>query len=152
MVIMAARGYAYTIDYVVKDQNGVVLADTSNKKPIEILSGHSQVLPAVEKEIDKLKVGQSVDFVVPCNKAYGPYRSDRVKTKKISRLKYDGELGPGQEIMLWRWWGEKTPARVLQIDEERQEVTLDFNHKYVDKDLHYNITLRNLEELPPVIG
>lgn len=149
---MANRGEAFHIHYSVKDQDGCVLADTFGKQTVEVLSGHSQVLPPVEKVLANLQEGERASLHIPCKDAYGSYREDRVKKKKISRLKFDGELKEGEEIRLWRWWGETTPVRVIEIDEQAGVVTLDFNHKYVGKDLYYELEMVKREQLPPVIG
>lgn len=149
---MAQRGEAYFIIYTVTDQNGNTIFSNEGGKPVEILSGHSQVLPEVEKRVASLEVGQTIQFTLTPDQAYGTYQARNVKRKKIKRLKYDGDLSVGSTIKVWRWWGEQTPALVKELDAQAGFVTLDFNHEHVDKTLSYTITLVDKEELPPVIG
>lgn len=149
---MVQRGEAYFIVYTVTDQNGDTIFSNEGGKPIEILSGHSQVLPEVEKRIASLEVGQTIQFTLSPNQAYGTYQTRNVKQKKIKRLRYDGDLSVGSKIKVWRWWGEQTLALVRELDTQAGLVTLDFNHEHVDKTLSYSITLAGKEELPPVIG
>lgn len=147
---MAQRGYAYFIDYTVTDENGEVLGTTEGKRPLEILTGHSQVLPAIEKAVTKMEEGESIHLELSPEEAYGHYDEKKIKKKKRKRLKVDGDLAVGNDVFIWRWWGERVPATVLELDDEF--ATFDFNHKLVGKSLLYDITLREIEELPPVIG
>lgn len=147
---MAMRGYAYFIDYTVCDSDGTELSTTKGKRPLEVLTGHSMVLPEVEKAFTKLEIGESVHLELPPEKAYGYYDEKKVKQKKRKRLKVDGELAPGNDVFVWRWWGERVPARVVEVDDEF--VTFDFNHKYVGKTLSYDITVVDIEKLPEVVG
>ncbi|MBN2669309.1 MAG: FKBP-type peptidyl-prolyl cis-trans isomerase [Bacteroidales bacterium] len=111
------------------------------KRPLEIIVGIGEMLPAFEEEIIGKKVGEYFSFVIPKEKAFGDFDDSLVTSVPIETF-YDqnGKIDDriifeGAIVTMDTDDGEEQDAFILEIDDE--EVLIDFNHPFAGEDLQY---------------
>lgn len=137
--------------YIVKEGEAPVLVEkTSPQHPFNFVSGLGFTLPDFEEQIQGLATGDSFDFIIPQDKAYGPYDEDRVKElpKDIFRGgngHFDAEtIYPGNIIPMMNEEGMHFDGCVLEVKENT--VVIDFNHELAGCDLHFKGQIIELHE------
>ena len=66
-----------TYDLFVGSENELMESATA-EAPFQFVFGVDQMLPSFESHIKDLKVGDTFDFVIPCNDAYGERDEEHV--------------------------------------------------------------------------
>ena len=141
---MALRGEEYFFTYALTSDEGKVLACSTKEQPSSVLSGYSLIHPKVEKVLSTMKAGEEKDFILEVSEAYGPYKPNKIKTIKRSKLT-GNNLQINAIVKVKRWWGEYLEGKVLSISND--SVCLDFNHKYAGMRLHYHIHLLQVKDI-----
>jgi len=106
------------------------LVNTFRAAPATLQMGVGQWAPTVEAYLLGLAEGQSLDFEVPAERAYGMRSADLVRT--ISREQLQGQCEPGtvfavgESVELRGLGGEALRGVLAQCD--AQQAVVDFNH------------------------
>lgn len=122
-------------------QQPILVEKTSRDHCFDFVTGLGFTLPDFEEQVKDLAVGQRFDFVIPQDKAYGPYDEDRVKQlpKEIFRNgqgHFDADtIYPGNVIPMVNEEGMRFDGLVKEVTD--QHVTVDFNHELAGMDLHF---------------
>lgn len=142
---MAVKNNYITVSYKLYVSDGEDIKDDlveecSVEHPFQFISKLGCVLPAFEEEIDPLKAGDSFDFVIPCEKAYGEFDEklmfDVPKNIFMIDGKFDSEhIFEGNIIPLQGEDGSRFNGVVIEVKEN--EVTIDLNHPRAGQDLHF---------------
>jgi len=105
---------------------------------LEIFTGYNQLLPGLERRLLGRCAGEPLRIQVPPEEAFGPYREDRVKERRLD------EFPQGRDLQVGKWVearDERTRAaygyRVLEKDRER--IVIDYNHPLAGEELHYDL-------------
>jgi len=125
--------------------------------PVEILIGAGAMLPAFEEALVGLEPGQQTTFTIPCDRAFGPRREDRVLVfgqdevtpaqhhLQLFRLaegrRHPNHFKPtvGSFVEVLGQDGAIVRARVRALTAE--EITLDSNHPLAGQDLTFEVQL-----------
>ena len=133
----------YGIEYTVKNSKGEVVDSNKGQAPLEFIGGKGQIIPGLEKEVEKMEVGEEKTVTVPASEAYGEYREDLIQT--LPREQFEGiELQKGMTL-----YGQSPDGQVIAVtvkDFNDNEVTIDYNHPLAGQDLTFNIKLLNERE------
>lgn len=142
---MAVKNNYITVSYKLYVSDGEDIKDDlveecSIEHPFQFISKLGCVLPAFEDEIDPLKAGDTFDFVIPCEKAYGEFDEklmfDVPKNIFMVDGKFDSEhIYEGNIIPLQGEDGSRFNGVVIEVKEN--EVTIDLNHPRAGQDLHF---------------
>lgn len=125
--------------YAIADGKKELLEEAPAAHPFQFISGIGYTLDRFEKEITALSKGDSFNFTIPCNEAYGERDEDNVRQVNKAMFcdadgKFDSDnIFPGNIIMLNDAEGHHFYANVGEITDEK--VTLDLNHPHAGKDL-----------------
>ncbi|MCQ2067213.1 MAG: FKBP-type peptidyl-prolyl cis-trans isomerase [Bacteroidaceae bacterium] len=139
---MADNKYiSLSYDLYIKDENGnpALYERAPKEKPFQFISGIGYTLDLFEKNVADLKVGDSFDFEIPCNEAYGEYDEESVLELQKSIFLRDGKFDDehvreGYIIPLSD--GEHTfNALVTLITDDI--VKVDLNHPLAGEDLTF---------------
>lgn len=108
-------------------------------QPFLILTGSGQLLPAVERHISDMRVGESRSFIIPEDEAYGAV--DPSLKLKIPRLKFphDTDLNIGFQFQGGERDGWPVIYRVTEIDGD--DIFADANHELAGLSLHYDVEI-----------
>ncbi|NPA55892.1 MAG: peptidylprolyl isomerase [Epsilonproteobacteria bacterium] len=133
----------YSVEYTVKNKDGEVLDSNVGQAPLEFISNKEQMIPAFEKAVEEMEVGEEKTVEVASKDAYGEYREDLLQTLPIEQ--FEGiELQKGMTL-----YGQGPDGQTIAVtvkDFNDKEVTIDYNHPLAGEDLVFDIKLLNKRE------
>ena len=146
-----------TYDLFVGPENELMERATP-EAPLRFVFGTEQMLPSFETKIKDLKVGDTFDFVIPCNDAYGERDEDHVLELEKKMFEVDGKFDeeyifPGNTVPMMDAHGNRLNGSVLEVKDNI--VVMHFNHPLAGEDLHFVGAVKTVrpatpEELNPV--
>ena len=122
---------------------------TTENNPLTFLFGSGMLLPSFEDAIAGKKAGESFDFIIKSDDAYGEYNAQAVVNIPISVFAIDGEidhdlLQTGRAIPMMDQEGNRLTGIVTQVNPD--SVTMDFNHPLAGADLHFKGKIIEIRE------
>jgi len=129
--------------------DGEIVETVDESNPLVFLFGRGNLLPKFEEQIKGLKKGDSFNFSIPCEDAYGEIDEEAVIDLPISIFEIDGEidedlLQPGNVIPMQDEAGNRIDGMVLEVSDSR--VTMDFNHPLAGADLYFSGKITDVRE------
>ena len=108
--------------------------------PLTFIFGTGMMLESFESQLENLQTGDSFDFILPSESAYGEYNEERVaelpKTLFEVEGKFDEEnIAVDKMVPMMTADGQRLDGMVLEITDE--SVRMDFNHPLAGEDLHF---------------
>ena len=118
----------------------MLLEQTEEGKPFWFISGMGMTLPKFDEELAKLGRGETFDFVIAKEDAYGEADPERIvelpKEAFVVDGKFDSEhVKKDAQIPLQNEEGQRFWGRVTEITDT--QVTVDLNHPLAGKNLHF---------------
>jgi FKBP-type peptidyl-prolyl cis-trans isomerase SlyD len=128
--------------YVVENGEKSLQEETSAGNPFRFLSGFGMTIPGFENAIAPLAVGDTFDFTLSKDDAYGDYVAERVLdlSKDIFCIdgKFDDEhIYVDAIIPLQNQDGNRFMGHVLEINNDKNTVKIDLNHPLAGKTLNF---------------
>ncbi len=125
-----------------KEEGGVeeLIEQTSIEKPFVFLYGMGSLIEAFEKELSGKKAGDSFDFHIAADKAYGLHNDEYVAEIPKQAFHVEGKFDeervkPGEELPMLDAEGHQMHGLVVEVGAEH--VVMDFNHPLAGYDLHF---------------
>lgn len=128
--------------------------------PFQFISGLGIALDSFESKILALAEGETFDFVLKVDEAYGPYEQDHVIELPKETFAINGRFDkdmvyPGAVLPLVNADGMRFQGLVLELKDNT--VIIDLNHPLAGKDLHFKgqvVTMRDAtnEEIQALIN
>ncbi|HOY20605.1 MAG TPA: FKBP-type peptidyl-prolyl cis-trans isomerase [Haliscomenobacter sp.] len=118
--------------------------------PFKFFCGGEQLLPAFEEQLRGLGEGDSFEFVLPPNLAYGEVDPEQIL--EVPRALFaegdeaslENVLVEGNFIVLSDEEGEDFHGKIISWDED--QVKVDFNHAMAGKTLHFKGVVLNIRK------
>lgn len=153
-----------TVAYELYTDNDKGIHELVEKAPIEhpfqFISGLGIALDSFESKILALAEGETFDFVLKVDEAYGPYEQDHVIELPKETFAINGRFDkdmvyPGAVLPLVNADGMRFQGLVLEL--KNNTVIIDLNHPLAGKDLHFKgqvVTMRDAtnEEIQALIN
>lgn len=153
-----------TVAYELYTDNDKGIHELVEKAPIEhpfqFISGLGIALDSFESKILALAEGETFDFVLKVDEAYGPYEQDHVIELPKETFAINGRFDkdmvyPGAVLPLVNADGMRFQGLVLVLKDNT--VIIDLNHPLAGKDLHFKgqvVTMRDAtnEEIQALIN
>jgi FKBP-type peptidyl-prolyl cis-trans isomerase SlyD len=133
-----------TIHYTLKDESGNVLDSTLGAQPFSYLTGHDQIIPKLEEEIDSMLVGSKKSVLISAEDGYGEYNEELVHHVKKDNFPDDVELEVGMQFVTTSPDGTQMPFVIKEIN--GNDITIDFNHPLSGKNLDFEIELIDVRD------
>jgi FKBP-type peptidyl-prolyl cis-trans isomerase SlyD len=129
-----------TYDLRVDDENGEVVEQATETKPLEFLYGAGAMLPKFESQLAGLREGEPFTIKLSANDAYGDVNEEAVvelpKHVFLVGGKFDDELiQVGNTVPMMSSNGQRLNGMVLEVNED--VITMDFNHPLAGEDLFF---------------
>lgn len=110
------------------------------QQPLNFIYGVGMMLPKFEENIEGYEAGESFEFTISNEEAYGPYDDDAVVELERSVFEIDGKLDEemvfeGNVVPLMDNEGNRIQAQVVTINDTH--VTVDLNHPLAGETLHF---------------
>ena len=136
----------YSIEYTVKNSKGEVVDSNKGQAPLEFVAGKGQIIPGLEKEVEKMEVGEEKTIKVPAAEAYGEYNPEMVQ--ELPRDQFQGiELQKGMTLYGQTPDGQTIAVTVKDFDD--QKVIIDYNHPLAGEDLTFDVKVISKREATP---
>ena len=132
-----------TYDLLVTNENGTeeLMEKATVERPLIYCHGENQMLPMFEAQLAGKNEGDSFDFVIPHDLAYGDYDEQGV-LELDKKLFYNGDnefdsqrVFVGNIVPMNTTDGQIINAQIVDIQEDK--VTIDLNHPLAGEDLHF---------------
>lgn len=134
--------------YTLTDHDAKVIDSSKQRGPLTFMEGAHQIIPGLEKELIKLKVGDKQKIRVMAAEAYGERNEHKVIKVRMDQL-------PTKDVRVGdRFHGGEQPGAPVFVvtDVTLSEATLDGNHPLAGIDLTFDVEITavrpaNAEEL-----
>ncbi|MEM9388872.1 MAG: FKBP-type peptidyl-prolyl cis-trans isomerase [Bacteroidota bacterium] len=129
------------------DSTGELMEVMSEKYPFEFLFGNGNLLPAFERNIQSLKSGDSFEFILSVEEAYGHPEEANIINVPRKAFEVNGEipndlLQINQQVTVTDDQGDNHTGKILEFDDHY--VRVDFNHFMAGKILHFSGVVLNV--------
>jgi FKBP-type peptidyl-prolyl cis-trans isomerase SlyD len=110
------------------------------EQPLNFIYGVGMMLPKFEENLFGLAVGDTFDFIINNEEAYGPYEDENVLDLDRSIFEIDGKLDTemvfeGNVVPLMDNEGHRINAQVVEVTDTH--VKVDLNHPLAGENLHF---------------
>jgi len=107
-------------------------------KPITVILGNKELLPALDEEIQKMKAGEEKKISLKAEKAFGERKSDLIKVLPMKEfIARDVRPVPGLIIEM-----NEMRGKVQSVSGGR--VRVDFNHELAGKEVEYEVKVEKI--------
>ena len=121
-----------------------VIETTKGDEPFEYIQGAMEILPALEKEMEGKKIGDSFSVTIKAEDAYGERNDDLTEIVGIEEFEgFPEELKPGLEVTMETEYG-MIPVFITEVTEKT--VSLDMNHPLAGMDLTFDIEVLDIRD------
>lgn len=122
-----------------------VYNEARNYEPLTFEVGAGQMIPGFDNGVVGMEEGETKTLVLEPSDAYGEYNEELIQVVPLSNFTdNDIEIEVGETYNFWF-----TQGTVLEINEENEEVTIDFNPKLAGKVLTFEVTVTWIERTEP---
>lgn len=135
----AKYGKKVKVHFFCRLDDGTVVGNTMNQKPLQFTLGKGQVIAGFEEAVEGMEQGQTKDVTIPIDKAFGPYDEKMVKVVDKNILPADQKINAGSKLRAKDTAGNTIDIRVIDVSEET--ATLDFNHPLAGKELFLKVNV-----------
>ncbi|MBI1235830.1 MAG: peptidylprolyl isomerase [Alphaproteobacteria bacterium] len=139
----AKKGDTVLLSYIVKTADGTVVGKTEDDAPVPVTIGSAEIFPEVEAALDGMEVGKDAAAVVSSGNAFGPRREEMVIDIPRAQLPGDLTPEPGMTLGAQQPDGSTQQLTITKVGEE--SVTVDGNHPLAGEDLHFGLTLVDIQ-------
>ena len=117
--------------------------------PLQFIYGTNSMLPAFEKQLDDLQEGDSFDFVLSPEEAYGEYIDENVIDLPKNIFEVDGKFDEkvvfeGATLPMMDTEGNRLQGSVISVSDA--QVKMDFNHPLAGETLHFTGKVLTVKE------
>lgn len=128
-----------SIDYTLRNSEGVLLGANAGTEPFSYLHGYQQVVPGLEEALAGKAKHDTVSVAVPPERGYGRWDPERVLSVPRAGLPDGVELEAGVSFRLELPDGAVRPVMIAEVHEA--SVTIDTNHVLAGTTLHFDVTV-----------
>lgn len=136
-----SKGAVVSICYILKDDSGKVLDSEQETAPLEYIHGSGMVIPGLERQLEGHRAGEKLSVVVEPAEAYGEYNRNWVQEVRRSQFDDGLNIEPGMKLQADTATG---PIVVTVTGMTDDTVTVDANHPFAGKRLHFDIEIKDV--------
>lgn len=119
------------------------------EQPLNFVYGIGMMLPKFEEQLNGLEPGDSFDFTIDSDEAYGAYDDEAVVELERAVFEIDGKLDEdmvfeGNVVPLMDSDGNRLQAQVVAVTDTH--VTVDLNHPLAGENLHFKGKVLDVRE------
>ena len=132
------------LSYICHDQDGTLLESVGipPDTPPCVTLGRGELLPALERQLETMRPGQTRDIILKPSQAFGEEDESLFFDVPIESLQLDSEPELGMTVELSEEGGEVNPGTIVEISDD--SVLVDCNHPLAGKTLHFQLTLHEI--------
>ena len=127
--------------------DGSVFSQSPADKPLEFMVGAGKLIPALEKGLVGLKVGEKKKIIVKAADAYGEYDKNALQEVPRDRFPKGAAITVGEQFMVQTPNGP-FPVKIAEVKDTT--VVVDFNHPLAGKDLTFDVEIVKIRDATKV--
>jgi FKBP-type peptidyl-prolyl cis-trans isomerase SlyD len=140
MIVSQNKVVSLTYELRVNGIGGNVIESVDRNSPLTFVFGSGSLLPKFEDNLSGLKVGDSFDFDLTSEDAYGNYDENSLIQVPLHAFQIDGKVDYelvkiGNKIPMQDSEGHRLTGVVKTVDTDT--VTMDFNHPLAGNHLYF---------------
>jgi len=149
MIVSQNKVVSLTYELRVNGKTGEVIEKVDNNSPLTFLFGTGSLLPKFEDNLAGLKVGDSFDFNLVSEDAYGQFDEGSVIKVPLQAFQMDGKVDYdlvkiGNKIPMQDSEGHRLTGVVKTVDTD--SVTMDFNHPLAGNHLFFKGEITDIRQ------
>jgi FKBP-type peptidyl-prolyl cis-trans isomerase 2 len=126
------------MSYVGTLADGSVFGQSEKDKPLEFMVGARKIIPALEKQLLGMKVGDKKKITIKAADAYGEYDKEALKEFPKSMFPQGSTFAVGERFIVQTPNGPY-PIKIAEV--KPKSVVVDFNHPLAGKDLTFDVQI-----------
>lgn len=138
-MIRAAQKDTVKVHYTGRLADGTMFDQSPDDRPLLFILGGKEVITGFDEAVEGMYQGESKTVTIPCEKAYGPRKSELVEEVDRGLIGKEVALTVGGQLEITNQDGSKFRVMVRAVSDDR--VTLDANHPLAGQDLVFDIKL-----------
>jgi FKBP-type peptidyl-prolyl cis-trans isomerase SlyD len=142
MDLSVADGMVVSLDYTLRLDDGQTIGTSEDQEPLELLQGHGQVMPGLERALYGMTVGDEKDVVVAPADGFGERHPDAFELVPRDTFPPEMTLTPGMGLKMRDQGGQVFKVYVADIRPDG--VLLDFNHPLAGETLYFHVKIADL--------
>jgi FKBP-type peptidyl-prolyl cis-trans isomerase SlyD len=136
------NGSLVSLEFTLSDSNGKLIESNKGQQPLQYTQGAGTVLPALEKQLAGSKAGDTKQFVLKPEEAYGPVNPEAFREFPKSNIPPEA-LKVGAQLTATNN-GQTFPVKIHEIKENT--VIVDFNHPLAGMTLSFDVKVISVQE------
>jgi FKBP-type peptidyl-prolyl cis-trans isomerase SlyD len=125
------------------------MEETTESQPLNFIFGLGMMLPKFEQNLFGMEAGDTFEFTLENEDAYGPYDDDNIVAldKKLFERKGkidEYEIFPGNLVPLQDSEGGMHQAQIVDVTDDK--VVVDFNHPFAGETLYFKGKILEVRE------
>jgi FKBP-type peptidyl-prolyl cis-trans isomerase SlyD len=138
-----------TYDLYINQEDGseVLTESATQEQPLTFLYGAGQMLPKFEENLSALSTGDTYDFRLSAEDAYGNYDEEAVASLPLDMFKGADLPEVGSILPLQDNHGHRFQGQVVSVNED--SVIVDLNHPMAGQALHFKGNILNVRPATP---
>jgi FKBP-type peptidyl-prolyl cis-trans isomerase SlyD len=133
--------------YVDQEGSEVLQESATEEQPLTFLYGAGQMLPRFEENLSDLSTGDTYDFRLSAEDAYGIYDEEAVANLPLEMFNESGTPEIGTVLPLQDNQGNRFQGMVVSVAED--SVIVDLNHPMAGQELHFKGNILNVRPATP---
>lgn len=130
------KNHVAVITYILKEKDGDVIQETTPESPFAFIHGVGQVLPAFDTELEGKVAGDTFEFHLDADDAYGQYDGERIEELNAEVFaEAPAEYMKVGTSLPMEFNGHTVFGTIMEITDK--VVKMDFNHPLAGKNLHF---------------
>jgi FKBP-type peptidyl-prolyl cis-trans isomerase SlyD len=135
--VKIARDTVVLIEYTIRNQDGRIVDTSIGRGPLEYLHGYAQIVPGVERAVEGLAPGSSVDVELGPDEGYGDRDPEAVLVIPRRLLPDGDEVEAGTMFRAFRPDGRPVIFSVLDVFDDT--IVVDANHPLAGQHLRIRV-------------
>lgn len=144
--MQVAKDRVVRFHYTLKDVDGGLIESSEGAQPLAILWGHGGLIAGVERALDGLVAGDSVEVTVSPEDGYGQRRDDLLQRLPKKYFRQPDKLKPG---MVTEIRTERGVRVVTVVKTGMTVIDVDGNHPLAGQTLQFAIQVVDVREATP---
>jgi len=143
LIMDITKNSVVTIDYTVKNDEGVVIDSTKDADPLVYLHGADSIVPGLEKALEGKTVGHKLSISIEPEDAYGEHQDEMIQYVQIDLIG-DPDITIGNVYKAQDEEGRPFTVTVIEMDDDT--VTLDGNHDLAGVRLNFDVAILDIRQ------
>ena len=149
MQISNNKVVSLTYELRLDNEEGKVVEVVKDESPLTFLFGVGNLLPTFESNLNGLTAGDSFNFTLNSEEAYGSPTDDKIVKVPKEVFVVDGKIDEdllqiGNSIPMMDRDGNRLSGQVKSVEDDA--VLMDFNHPLAGNTLHFNGRISDIRE------